>query len=93
MSSSVPWLVLGFSAQAMFSARFLIQWIKSERARRSIVPTSFWYFSLAGSLLLLVYAIHRKDAVFILGQAGGTIVYFRNLYLIRRTPAEHPTTP
>lgn len=91
--TSVPWMVLGFFAQALFAARFVVQWIKSERAKRSIIPTSFWYFSLAGSVLLLVYAIHKRDAVFILGQAAGSIVYLRNLYLIRRAPAEHAVTP
>jgi lipid-A-disaccharide synthase-like uncharacterized protein len=91
--TSVPWMVLGFFAQGLFAARFVVQWIKSERARRSIIPTSFWYFSIAGSLLLLVYAIHKRDAVFILGQAAGTIVYTRNVYLIRRHAAERAVTP
>jgi lipid-A-disaccharide synthase-like uncharacterized protein len=86
-------MVLGFFAQGLFAARFVVQWIKSERARRSIIPTSFWYFSIAGSILLLVYAIHKRDAVFILGQAAGTIVYTRNVYLIRRHAAEQAITP
>jgi len=85
---SSPWLILGFFAQGLFGARFIVQWVKSERARRSIIPNSFWYLSVAGSLLLLVYAIHKRDAVFIVGQAAGTIVYTRNLYLIRRHEAE-----
>ena len=93
MTSAVPWMVLGFFAQGLFAARFIIQWIKSERARRSIIPTSFWYFSIAGSILLLVYAIHKRDAVFILGQAAGTIVYARNVYLIRRHAAEQALIP
>jgi lipid-A-disaccharide synthase-like uncharacterized protein len=87
MTSTLPWMVLGFFAQGLFAARFVVQWIKSERAKRSIIPPSFWYFSLAGSALLLVYAIHKRDAVFICGQAAGSIVYLRNLYLIRRSPA------
>lgn len=91
--TSVPWMVLGFFAQGLFAARFVVQWIKSERARRSIIPNSFWYFSIAGSLLLLGYAIHKRDAVFILGQAAGTIVYTRNVYLIRRHAAEQTITP
>jgi lipid-A-disaccharide synthase-like uncharacterized protein len=86
--NSVGWLTLGFFAQGLFAARFLVQWVKSERARRSIIPTSFWYFSLAGSLLLLVYALHKRDLVFILGQAAGSIVYLRNLYLIRELQHE-----
>jgi lipid-A-disaccharide synthase-like uncharacterized protein len=86
-------MVLGFFAQGLFAARFVVQWVKSERARRSIIPNSFWYFSIAGSLLLLGYAIHKRDAVFILGQAAGTIVYTRNVYLIRRHAAEQTITP
>ena len=78
------WLGLGFFAQLMFSARFLVQWLASERAGKSIVPLLFWYLSIAGSVLLLAYAIHRKDPVFILGQSMGIFIYSRNLYLIRR---------
>jgi lipid-A-disaccharide synthase-like uncharacterized protein len=58
--------------------------VQSERARRSVIPIAFWYFSLAGSIVLLTYAIHRQDPVFILGQAGGIVIYLRNLYLISR---------
>ena len=68
----------------MFSARFLIQWIASERSKRSVVPLAFWWFSLAGGLCLLSYALFRADPVFILGQSAGMIVYFRNLVLLRR---------
>ncbi|MBW1641676.1 MAG: lipid-A-disaccharide synthase N-terminal domain-containing protein [Deltaproteobacteria bacterium] len=78
------WLVLGFCAQAMFAARFWVQWIASEKAGKSIVPMLFWYLSIFGSLLLLVYSIYRKDPVFILGQATGIFIYTRNLYLIKR---------
>jgi lipid-A-disaccharide synthase-like uncharacterized protein len=78
------WLVLGFVAQALFSARFILQWIASERAGKSVMPVVFWYLSISGSVLLLAYAIHRQDPVFILGQSAGLIVYFRNLYLIGR---------
>ncbi|MBO0661584.1 lipid-A-disaccharide synthase N-terminal domain-containing protein [Jiella sp. MQZ9-1] len=76
------WIVLGFFAQAMFTARFLVQWIASERARRSVVPFAFWTFSLIGGALLLLYALHRRDPVFILGQATGLIIYTRNIMLI-----------
>jgi len=79
------WLGLGFFAQAMFSMRFLIQWIASEKAGKSVVPVVFWYFSIAGSALLLLYAIHRRDPVFILGQSAGIFIYSRNLYLIYRS--------
>ena len=78
------WLILGLFGQAMFSARFLIQWIATERQKRSVVPVAFWWFSIAGSLTLLAYAIYRKDPVFILGQSFGTTVYLRNLYFIRK---------
>ena len=85
------WVIFGFLAQSMFMMRFLIQWIASERARRSVVPVAFWYFSLAGGLTLLAYAIHRRDPVFIFGQALGTVIYVRNLLLThaaRRLPVE-----
>jgi lipid-A-disaccharide synthase-like uncharacterized protein len=81
---STFWLILGFSAQAMFSARFLVQWIASERAGKSVVPILFWYLSIMGSGLLLLYAIYRRDPVFILGQSFGIFIYSRNLYLIYR---------
>lgn len=77
-------LVMGFIAQGLFSARFLVQWIASERAGKSVVPLAFWLFSMGGGGLLLVYAILRKDPVFIVGQASGLIIYSRNLILIHR---------
>lgn len=76
------WLGLGFFAQILFSMRFVVQWFASEKEGKSVVPTSFWFISIAGSILLLVYAIYRKDPVFILGQATGFLIYGRNLYLI-----------
>jgi lipid-A-disaccharide synthase-like uncharacterized protein len=84
------WVLLGFLAQGLFTMRFLVQWIASERAGRSVIPLGFWYFSIAGGLLLLVYALYRKDAVFIAGQAFGVFVYLRNLYFVlheRKTAA------
>src|SRR5437763_15212969 len=78
------WVALGFFAQALFSARFLVQWIASERAGRSVIPVAFWLFSIGGGTLLLVYALYRKDPVFIAGQALGLFIYGRNLYFIRR---------
>ncbi len=78
------WLVIGFLGQFLFFLRFLVQWIVSERRGRSTIPIPFWYFSLAGGALLLAYAIHRADPVFIIGQSGGLLVYARNLILIRR---------
>jgi lipid-A-disaccharide synthase-like uncharacterized protein len=85
MMARTIWLVVGFFGQATFSMRFLVQWWRSERAGQSVVPLSFWYLSLAGGLLLLSYAIHRRDPVFILGQLTGVLVYLRNLHLIRRS--------
>ena len=81
------WLAVGLFGQLLFSARFLVQWLASERAGRGIMPTAFWYFSLGGSVILLTYAIHRLDPVFILGQTGGFFIYTRNLYFIKRERA------
>jgi lipid-A-disaccharide synthase-like uncharacterized protein len=76
------WLALGFFAQCLFFSRFLVQWAVSEKKGVSTIPVSFWYLSLLGSLLLLSYAIHILDPVFILGQVFGFFVYTRNLMLI-----------
>ena len=84
MSNLNLWLIVGFAGQAMFSMRFFVQWVKSERMKKSVIPIAFWYFSMAGGMTLLAYAIHRKDPVFILGQSMGIFIYTRNLYLIRR---------
>lgn len=81
------WLLVGLAGQLLFSLRFVVQWISSERERRSVVPISFWWLSIAGSLVLLCYAIHRRDPVFILGQSMGFAIYARNLVLIRRDGA------
>jgi len=78
------WAVLGFFAQFLFMMRFIVQWVASERARRSVVPVAFWFFSMAGGVLLLVYAIQRQDPVFISGQALGLLIYARNIWLIFR---------
>ena len=79
------WVILGFVAQGVFFTRFLIQWLASERARQSVIPVAFWYLSFCGSLLLLAYSIHVKDPVFILGQSTGSIIYIRNIVLIKRS--------
>lgn len=84
MTTETFWLALGFAAQAMFSMRFIVQWMASERAKRSIIPVAFWYFSVAGGATLLAYAIYREDPVFIAGQSAGLFVYMRNLYFIHR---------
>src|SRR4051794_15924337 len=76
------WVALGFVAQAFFTMRFVVQWIASERARKSVIPVAFWFFSMGGGVLLLIYALYRRDPVFIAGQALGLLVYTRNLYFI-----------
>ena len=80
-------VLIGLAGQLLFSARFVVQWLASERAGRSVMPVAFWYFSLAGGLVLLAYALYRADPVFILGQGAGTFIYLRNLMLIYRERA------
>ena len=86
------WVFLGFVAQGLFTMRFLVQWIASERAGRSVIPLAFWWLSIGGGLLLLVYALYRRDPVFILGQAFGVFVYLRNLQFILRAGGATTTT-
>jgi lipid-A-disaccharide synthase-like uncharacterized protein len=78
------WVLLGFVAQAFFTARFVVQWIVSERAGKSVVPLAFWLLSIGGGVLLLGYALYRRDPVFIAGQGFGVFVYLRNLYFVLR---------
>ena len=78
------WVALGFVAQGLFTMRFLVQWIASERAGRSVMPLAFWLFSIGGGVLLLVYALYRRDPVFIAGQGLGVFIYVRNLYFVLR---------
>jgi lipid-A-disaccharide synthase-like uncharacterized protein len=87
-----PWLWIGFAGQALFFGRFFVQWLVSERHHQSVVPVAFWYFSLGGGLVLLSYAIHRRDPVFILGQAAGLMIYSRNLWLIYQDRGKVETT-
>jgi lipid-A-disaccharide synthase-like uncharacterized protein len=81
---NVAWIIIGLVAQVLFFSRFLVQWITSEKVGESVVPVTFWYLSLSGSLLLLTYAIHIRDPIFILGQSTGFLIYTRNLYFIKR---------
>jgi lipid-A-disaccharide synthase-like uncharacterized protein len=90
---TTPLMLFGFAGQALFSARFIVQWLASEARKQSVIPLAFWYFSLAGGLFLLIYAILRHDPVFILGQAAGLVVYVRNLVLIFRERAAARVTP
>lgn len=84
LTTEQVWVAVGLAGQALFSARFLVQWIATERRQKSVIPREFWYFSIGGGLTLLAYAIHRLDPVFILGQGAGLFVYARNLYFIHR---------
>ena len=86
MTQSLIWLGIGFLGQSLFSMRFVVQWIVSERSRKSVVPNVFWYFSILGGVTLLTYAIHQRDIVFIVGQASGLLIYARNVVLTRQQP-------
>ena len=85
--SAWAWLAIGFIGQGFFFSRFLVQWLASEKAGRSVMPMAFWYLSLGGGLTLLVYAIHVGDPVFILGQSTGAFIYLRNLWFRQREAA------
>lgn len=85
------WLVIGFIGQGFFSARFLVQWLASEKVKKSIVPNMFWWFSIGGGAILFIYALHRADPVFIVGQGAGLFIYLRNIYLIYKK--QKPETP
>lgn len=87
-SDTPPWLAFGLLGQVAFFSRFLVQWVASERAGRSYVPKAFWHLSLVGSLILLIYAAHRAEPVFFIGYLPNSLVYVRNLMLIRRTGAD-----
>ena len=82
MTAEMIWVGFGLFGQALFFSRFLVQWIATERRRQVTIPTAFWFFSLSGGLVLLTYAIHRRDPVFILGQTTGVFIYLRNLWFI-----------
>jgi len=79
------WVGIGFVGQSLFFSRWLLQWVVSERKAESQIPVSFWYMSLIGSVIVLAYAIHKMDPVFIVGQGVGTLVYVRNIMLVHRT--------
>jgi len=81
-------ILVGFGGQGLFAMRFIVQWLKSEGERRSVIPLAFWYFSVGGGLVLLLYALWRQDPVIICGQGLGLLIYARNLYFIYRKPAD-----
>lgn len=84
MSVEQAWIALGMGGNLLFFSRWVVQWVASERARRSVIPVAFWYLSIAGSLVLLCYALYRRDPVFIVSQLPNSIIYLRNLHLLRR---------
>jgi lipid-A-disaccharide synthase-like uncharacterized protein len=86
------WVAFGLAGQLLFGSRFIVQWIASERKKASHIPLAFWYLSLSGGIVTTMYAIHRKDPVFLIGQGAGLVVYVRNLMLIYRHRA-HPESP
>ena len=88
MLNDTEWLAVGLAGQEFFSARFMLQWLRSEQAGQSVVPLGFWYLSVVGGLILTAYAIRSGDPIFILGQSVGLIVYFRNLWLIHTRPGK-----
>lgn len=93
MEQTTLWLIIGFTGQFLFSMRFIIQWLHSEKHKKSLIPVAFWFFSIGGGIVLLTYAIYREDPVFIAGQAGGLLIYFRNLYFIlQERKLSTPTT-
>ncbi len=87
-----PMLVVGFTGQLLFTSRFLIQWLASERAKASVMPVMFWWISIGGGVMLLIYSIWRQDPVFILGQSFGLVVYFRNLVLIAKSRRQNASS-
>ncbi len=84
MNTEQIWVAVGLTGQLLFSGRWLVQWITSERQKKSVVPLAFWYFSIAGSTTLLAYSLYRMDPVFIIGHVANSVIYFRNLVLLTR---------
>lgn len=81
-ATDATWIMIGLAGQLMFTARFIVQWLASERAGRSVVPVAFWYFSIIGGAIVLAYGLYKHDPVIILGQLPGVVIYGRNLWLI-----------
>ncbi|SET20322.1 lipid-A-disaccharide synthase N-terminal domain-containing protein [Paenibacillus sp. NFR01] len=91
-TGEIIWILFGFSGQIMFSMRFILQWWASEKAKQTVIPQSFWIYSILGSLVLSIYAIYRKDPVFILGQLPSVFIYFRNIILNKRNAKKETKT-
>jgi lipid-A-disaccharide synthase-like uncharacterized protein len=90
--SPFQWYLLGFAGQLLFGSRFVVQWLASERLGRVVIPRVFWYLSMGGGVLLLVYAIHKRDPVFAIGQLFGALIYGRNLMLHHKDAAAQRTS-
>ncbi len=97
LQMSDPWKIFGIGAQFLFMMRFIVQWVASEKSKKSVIPPAFWYFSILGALSLLVYGIKQREPVIILGQSVPILIYVRNLYLLKkyenRTRAENIGSP
>ncbi len=91
-TNDLIWLGIGLTGQTLFAMRFLIQWIVSEYRRKSVIPDVFWYFSLTGGVVLLSYAIFKRDPVFIIGQSTGLLIYLRNIYFIKKERKISPSS-
>lgn len=85
MTSEQLWIGFGLLGQALFTGRFIVQWLSSERQGKSVIPLAFWYLSISGATVLLTYAIYRADPVFVVGQSTGLLIYFRNLHLLGKS--------
>lgn len=82
MTSEQMWIAFGLMGQCLFTGRFIVQWLSSESQKKSVIPSSFWFLSIGGAIILLIYAIYRQDPVFMIGQSAGLFIYLRNLQLI-----------
>ncbi|ACT04097.1 lipid-A-disaccharide synthase N-terminal domain-containing protein [Paenibacillus sp. JDR-2] len=87
-AGNMGWIIFGFIGQIMFTMRFITQWLASEKAKKTVIPLSFWVYSILGSAVLSIYAIYRKDPVFLLGQLPSVFIYFRNIMLTRKSEVQ-----
>lgn len=93
LSTDQIWICIGFLGQGLFTMRFFVQWLASEKQKKSVIPTAFWYFSLAGGITLFSYALYRQDPVFVFGQGTGLFIYLRNLHFILKPPMDTANVP
>lgn len=90
MTNEQMWITFGLMGQCLFTGRFIVQWLSSESQKKSVIPLSFWFLSIGGAIILLIYAIHRQDPVFMIGQSAGLFIYLRNLQLIHNERTRSP---